>query len=131
MPTIAHDSSTKIVASFKALADPIRVAVLELLKTQELCVCDLCEQLQVAQSKLSFHLKILKEAGLIRGRQEGRWIYYSLNLPEIVALEQYLSEFRRFSSILSARECSDRSPKPPHPSVPSNVSGPTLPPPLS
>ncbi|MBD0334247.1 MAG: winged helix-turn-helix transcriptional regulator [Cyanobacteria bacterium Co-bin13] len=102
-----QDSPTKVVIGFKALSDPIRVAVLELLREQELCVCDLCEQLDLAQSKLSFHLKILKEAGLIRGRQEGRWVYYSLNLTEFVVLEQYLSEFRRFSPILPARVCLD------------------------
>jgi ArsR family transcriptional regulator len=41
----------------------------------------------------------------VRTRQEGRWIYYSLNLPQFVVLEQYLAEFRRFSSILPARRC--------------------------
>ncbi|MBD2259460.1 metalloregulator ArsR/SmtB family transcription factor [Pseudanabaena sp. FACHB-2040] len=104
-----QNSPTKVVLGFKALSDPIRIGVLELLREQELCVCDLCEQLDVAQSKLSFHLKILKEAGLIRGRQESRWVYYSLNLPEFVVLEQYLAEFRRFSPILPARACSDGS----------------------
>lgn len=110
MDSISPSLSTKVVASFKALGDPIRVTVLELLRNQELCVCDLCEHIGIAQSKLSFHLKILREAGLIRGRQEGRWIYYSLNLPEIVVLEQYLAEFRRFSPMLPARACADSSP---------------------
>jgi ArsR family transcriptional regulator len=63
----------------------------------------------VTQSKLSFHLKNLKEADLVRSRQEGRWIYYSLNLSQFVLLEQYLSEFRRFSPILPARPCPDVS----------------------
>jgi ArsR family transcriptional regulator, arsenate/arsenite/antimonite-responsive transcriptional repressor len=103
-----QDSSVKVVAGFKALADPIRGRVLNLLREQELCVCDLSEQLEVAQSKLSFHLKILREAGLVRARQEGRWVYYSLNLPEFVALEQYLADFRRFSPILPAQACFDR-----------------------
>jgi len=98
-----------IVAGFHALSDPLRIKVLELLRDQELCVCDLSDTLKVAQSKLSFHLKTLKEAGLVRSRQEGRWIYYSLNLPQFVVLEQYLSEFRRFSPILPARSCQERS----------------------
>lgn len=109
MKATAQDVSTKVVLGFKALADPIRVTVLDLLRERELCVCDLCEHLEVAQSKLSFHLKILKEAGLIKGRQEGRWVYYSLNLSEFVVLEQYLAEFRRFSPILPARVCKDGS----------------------
>ncbi|KAB8314374.1 winged helix-turn-helix transcriptional regulator [Tolypothrix campylonemoides VB511288] len=104
--TLAPDT---IVAAFHALSDPLRVKVLELLRDQELCVCDLCDALGVSQSKLSFHLKTLKEAGLVRSRQEGRWIYYSLNLPQFVVLEQYLSEFRRFSPILPARSCQEPS----------------------
>jgi ArsR family transcriptional regulator len=99
-------SSNIIVAGFHALSDPLRVQVLDLLREHELCVCDLCEELEVNQSKLSFHLKTLKEAQLVRARQEGRWIYYSLNLPQFVMLEQYLAEFRRFSPILPARKCS-------------------------
>lgn len=96
---------TNVIAGFHALSDPLRVSVLELLRENELCVCDLCDALDVSQSKLSFHLKTLKEAGLVRSRQEGRWIYYSLNLPQFVVLEQYLSEFRRFSQICGTRYC--------------------------
>ncbi len=83
--------------------------MLELLRHQELCVCDLCEALDVTQSKLSFHLKNLKEAGLVRSRQDGRWIYYSLNLPQFVVLEQYLADYRRFSEILPAPLCRENS----------------------
>jgi ArsR family transcriptional regulator, arsenate/arsenite/antimonite-responsive transcriptional repressor len=96
-----------ITAGFHALSDPLRIQVLELLRSQELCVCDLCDHLGTSQSKLSFHLKTLKEAGLVRSRQEGRWIYYSLNLPQFVALEQYLAEFRRFSLMLPSPPCGD------------------------
>ena len=95
----------EIIAGFHALSDPLRLQVLELLRDRELCVCELCEQLQVSQSKLSFHLKTLKEANLAIARQEGRWIYYRLNLAQFVAIEQYLAEYRRFSPILPARQC--------------------------
>jgi ArsR family transcriptional regulator len=98
---------TLVVSGFQALSDPLRLQVLELLRSQELCVCELCDRLGTSQSKLSFHLKSLKEANLVRGRQEGRWVYYSLNLPQFVALEQYLAEYRRFSSILPARQCEE------------------------
>ncbi len=97
----------KVAAGFQALSDSLRLKILELLRSQELCVCELTEQLEISQSKLSFHLKTLKEAGLVRSRQQGRWIYYSLNLPQIVVLEQYLAEYRRFSSALPARLCND------------------------
>jgi ArsR family transcriptional regulator len=107
MATTSIPAST-ILAGFHALSDPIRVRVLELLRSQELCVCDLCEQLDnISQSKLSFHLKTLKDAGLVRLRQEGRWIYYSLNLIKFIELEQYLSEYRRFSQITPVRICSE------------------------
>ena len=95
----------RVEAGFHALSDSLRLEILELLRSQELCVCELCEKLKVSQSKLSFHLKTLKEAGLVRGRQQGRWIYYSLNLSQFVVLEQYLAEYRRFSSVLPARPC--------------------------
>jgi ArsR family transcriptional regulator len=107
MTKTAAFPSNIIVAGFHALSDPLRVQVLDLLREHELCVCDLCEKLEVNQSKLSFHLKALREAQLIRARQEGRWIYYSLNLPQFVVLEQYLSEFRRHSPILPARKCKE------------------------
>lgn len=99
--------ATLVVGGFHALSEPLRVQVLDLLREQELCVCDLCEVLKVTQSKLSFHLKVLREAQLVQARQEGRWIYYSLNLAQFVVLEQYLAEFRRFSPILPARACRD------------------------
>lgn len=102
---LAMLSSERVLLGFHALSEPLRLQVLELLQTQELCVCDLCDRLQVNQSKLSFHLKTLKEAGLVRTRQEGRWIYYSLNLPQFVVLEQFLADYRRLSPIIPARTC--------------------------
>ena len=103
---LSTHTTIEIASSFHALSEPLRVQVLELLRTQELCVCDLCERLGIAQSsKLSFHLKTLREAGLVRSRQEGRWIYYSLNLPQFVVMEQYLADFRRTSPMLPARPC--------------------------
>ncbi len=94
-----------VAAGFHALSDPLRLQVVELLRQEELCVCDLCTTLAVSQSKLSFHLKTLREAQLVRSRQQGRWIYYSLNLPQFALLEQCLAEFRRFSPIMAARSC--------------------------
>ncbi|MEG3861756.1 ArsR/SmtB family transcription factor [Microcoleus sp. herbarium12] len=100
-------SQKLVFAGFHALSDPLRIQILELLREQELCVCDLCDRLGVPQSKLSFHLKTLKEAALVRSRQESRWIYYSLNLPQFLALEDYLAEYRRLSQMLPARPCAE------------------------
>lgn len=94
-----------IQAGFHALSDPWRLQIIELLRSQELCVCELMEKLEISQSKLSFHLKILKEAGLVQTRQEGRWIYYRLNLAQFVLMEEYFANLRRYSSILPGRSC--------------------------
>jgi ArsR family transcriptional regulator len=77
MTTRTLDSETT-ASLFHALSDPIRIEVLELLADGERCVCDLTEALDVAQSRLSWHLKTLKDAGLVADRREGRWSYYTL-----------------------------------------------------
>lgn len=68
----------RAAALFHALSDPTRLAVLDLLRGGERCVCELQEETEAAQSRLSFHLKVLKEAGLVTDRKEGRWSYYAL-----------------------------------------------------
>jgi ArsR family transcriptional regulator, arsenate/arsenite/antimonite-responsive transcriptional repressor len=73
---------------FHALADEARVQIVEMLSHKERCVCELEQVLGIAQSRLSFHLKVLKDAGLLADRKEGRWMYYNLQgetLDQIVA----------------------------------------------
>lgn len=74
----------RAVALFHALSDPIRLSIIELLRGGERCVCELQDDLDTAQSKLSFHLRVLKDAGLVADRREGRWSYYTL-VPEALA----------------------------------------------
>jgi ArsR family transcriptional regulator len=100
MLTSSTISQNHAIAGFHALSEPLRIKVLELLQERELCVCELCDILQVSQSKLSFHLKTLKEAQLVCFRQEGRWIYYSLNLPQFKLLKQYLEKYNSLTQIL-------------------------------
>jgi ArsR family transcriptional regulator len=104
MQAITQDP-IQVSTYFRALADPLRIQIIELLRNQELCVCELCEKIDVSQSKLSFHLKNLKEANLVTSRQQGRWIYYSLNLAQFVIIEQYLAEYRRLGTIVPAKSC--------------------------
>jgi ArsR family transcriptional regulator len=59
------------------------------------------------KSKLFFHLKILREANLARSRQEGRWVYYSLNFPQLFVLEEYLNQLRENAAMRLARKCSE------------------------
>ena len=64
--------------TYHALADPLRLTILYLLKDQPLCVCVINRFMRIAGSKLSYHLTILKESGLIEGEYQGNWINYSI-----------------------------------------------------
>jgi ArsR family transcriptional regulator len=81
VPVSAAASLADRARLFHALSDETRLAILEMLGGGECCVCDLQNALDAAQSRLSFHLKVLREAGLVEDRKEGRWSYYTLN-PE-------------------------------------------------
>jgi ArsR family transcriptional regulator len=74
----------------KALSDPLRLRILETLANGERCVCDLTGELALSQSRLSFHLKVLREAGLLSDRQSGRWVYYRLKPDQLMALQEWL-----------------------------------------
>lgn len=65
---------------FKALCDPNRLAILELLRNGEKCACVLLEQLELKQSGLSYHMKILCESGIVASRQDGKWTHYRLSI---------------------------------------------------
>lgn len=65
------------------MSDQTRLEIVAMLSHGERCVCDLQEALDAAQSRLSFHLKTLKDAGLVTDRRDGRWIHYALN-PEVL-----------------------------------------------
>ena len=80
MTTAAADLA-QAARLFHALSDETRLGVLEMLRGGERCVCELQDALDAAQSRLSFHLKVLKEAGLVQDRKDGRWSYYSM-VPE-------------------------------------------------
>lgn len=69
----------RAVALFHALSEPTRLRVLGVLRGGERCVCDLMELVDAPQSLLSFHLRTLRDAGLVRDRRDGRWIHYSLD----------------------------------------------------
>ena len=69
---------------FHALSDETRLGILEKLRGGEQCVCDLQDDLDAAQSRLSFHLRVLKDAGVVSDRKEGRWSYYSI-VPDALA----------------------------------------------
>lgn len=71
-------SNKRLVAVFHALSDETRLAIVKRLAGGERCVCDLQDLLDAAQSRLSYHLKTLKDAGIISDRRDGRWVHYAL-----------------------------------------------------
>ena len=77
-PPVPPVDLARAAALFHALSDETRLAILDLLREGERCVCDLTVLLDSAQSRLSFHLKVLKDAGLVADRREGRWAYYQV-----------------------------------------------------
>src|SRR5688500_15370912 len=79
MATRTHAGSDRAIKLFHALSDATRLSILERLRFGERCVCEMTDALDAAQSRLSFHLKVLKDAGLVTDRREGRWMYYTLN----------------------------------------------------
>ena len=99
-------SVRKSVTLFHALSDETRLALLERLKGGEQCVCELTEAMKATQSRLSFHLKVLKEAGFIRDRREGRWMYYSIDPDAVEELEAVVEMLRQAAkSAGSANRC--------------------------
>src|SRR5712672_1442277 len=82
MAVSTHHTTERAIELFHALSDETRLEIIELLRTGERCVCELTDTLDAAQSRLSFHLRVLKDAGIVRDRKDGRWVYYEL-VPDV------------------------------------------------
>jgi ArsR family transcriptional regulator len=79
---VADDSAQALAELFKALADPARVKIVSmLLNADEVCACDVSAGIGKSAATTSHHLKLLREAGLVRGQRRGTWVYYSI-VPE-------------------------------------------------
>lgn len=87
----------EVLSIFKALSDDTRLRILKLLEHGELCVCDIVAALGLVQPKVSFHVNVLKEAGLIRDRKQGRWTHYRLDDSDIFRRFLLLSVFEGIS----------------------------------
>ena len=74
-----------------ALADPVRLRILAMLRERERCVCHLTSALQLAQPTISHHMAILKRAGLVRDRHDARWTYYRLEPSAARALSESIA----------------------------------------
>ncbi len=71
-----YEANAKV---FKAFCDEKRLRILEMLQSGEKCACHLLDKMDIGQSTLSHHMKILCESGVVQGRKEGKWTYYSIS----------------------------------------------------
>ena len=98
-------SVERIATLCNALADEARVEIVARLRDGEKCVCDLQDALDAGQSRLSYHLKVLKDAGLVTDRREGRWSYYTLERDAFLEAEELLASLRPRASRSQRASC--------------------------
>ena len=77
---------------FKVLSDITRLQIIDMLSCNEMCACDLLGGLSINQSTLSHHMKVLTRSGLVLGRKEATWMYYSINRQFISKIHQIIDE---------------------------------------
>src|ERR1041385_4466346 len=108
MPATTLPDIGRAARRFHALSGETRLEIVRLLSHGERCVCELQDVLDAAQSRLSFHLRTLKDAGLVSDRRDGRWIYYALNRDALDAIAQFASGVKPGKHAGScARACCD------------------------
>ena len=90
-PVLLPDDAADLALTFKALADPTRVSIVNRLAAGECCVCDLTAAFELSQPTVSHHLRILRDAGLVEAERRGTWAHYRL-VPE--AIDRLRSTFR-------------------------------------
>lgn len=104
MASGTYSRTERAIELFHALSDETRLEIVELLRKGERCVCELTDTLDAAQSRLSFHLRVLKEAGIVRDRKDGRWVHYEL-VPESFAEIETLVEGMKPRTVRNQQSC--------------------------
>ena len=92
-PTLGERDADELAMGFTALADPVRLRLLNLLGTApegEVCICNLVDPIGKSQPTISHHMKLLVEAGLIHGERRGKWVWYSLDRARLDTLRSAL-----------------------------------------
>lgn len=79
---------------FKALGDSTRLEIVKMLSDGEKCACKLLERFEITQPTLSHHMKILCDCGLVVGRKEGKWTYYSISGEVFSSVQKFVSELK-------------------------------------
>ena len=93
---------------FKALCDENRVRILKYLMGGEKCACKLLDDLNIAQSTLSHHMKILTDSGLVVGRKEGKWMHYSISSDGIDIAIGYLNVLKENGCTCNNKSCCEK-----------------------
>jgi len=88
---------------FKALSNDTRLKIVDLLKKESLCACKIVEDVDLCQSTISHHMKILADSGIVNCRKEGKWHHYSLNYETLKTLELYIKDLIQEENILGGR----------------------------
>ena len=105
MATSTELDADKAALWFHALSDKTRLDIIGRLAGGECCVCELTDALDAAQSRLSFHLRTLKDAGLVSDRREGRWVYYTLNRDALAEIEGLVGALKTQTTPSAPRCC--------------------------
>ncbi|MBF0363387.1 MAG: winged helix-turn-helix transcriptional regulator [Oligoflexia bacterium] len=87
---VKNNDYDKVVEIFKALSEPMRIKILDVVSCRELCACEILECLSISQSTLSHHMKVLISCDLVIGRKEATWMYYSINKETIANIHNIL-----------------------------------------
>lgn len=88
-------NNSDIAKCFKAFCDERRIEIITLLQDGEKCACDLLEELNIGQSTLSHHMKILCDSGIVLGRKDGKWTYYTISDEGVLKVKQLLDALTR------------------------------------
>lgn len=91
-----HDDLAQI---FKALSDPNRIIILDMLRTGEKCACEILDELHISQSTLSHHMKILCDSLIVTCDQRGKWKYYSISKTSLEIALNAISELMEVADI--------------------------------
>lgn len=103
--TTAYEDHAKV---FKAFCDEKRLRILELLRSGEKCACKLLEYLDMGQSALSYHMKILVESGIVESRQEGKWTHYKISEKGSAYATELLRELTTPNTVIDEYKCCKR-----------------------
>lgn len=98
----SYEDNAKV---FKSLCDPNRLMIMQMLQSGEKCACRILEELDIVQSTLSHHMKILCESGLVSARRNGKWMHYSLDAHACLEAQKLLVKLTSIKANAEVSEC--------------------------